>query len=69
MGDAVTNDKCEVCSGTTPPGHRICDRCWPDSAIAAGLAALCAVCGAPKVLEKLRKDAKGRMLCATHSEL
>jgi hypothetical protein len=55
--------KCEVCGGTPPEGHRFCDDCWSEKAIAAGKAALCQQCQTPKVLEKLQKNTAGLLLC------
>lgn len=56
--------RCEVCGGTPPPGHRFCDNCWPDAAVAAGKADYCEVCGQPKVIEKLSANNFGQLVCA-----
>lgn len=60
--------RCEVCGGTPPPGHRFCDNCWPEAAIAAGKAARCALCNVPKVIEKLRPQYgdSGPLVCSSH---
>lgn len=59
---------CEVCGGEPPPGHRFCDNCWPEAAIQAGKAARCALCGAPKVIEKLYplSGESSKLVCAAH---
>ncbi|MEI7553703.1 hypothetical protein [Candidatus Chlorohelix sp.] len=69
MEHAATKGKCAVFDDSSPTNHHFCDKRWLDSAMVAWLAARCGVCGIPKALEKLRKAANGRMLCATHSEL
>ncbi|HEX2916721.1 MAG TPA: hypothetical protein VH186_38525 [Chloroflexia bacterium] len=62
----VLEKGCEVCGQTPPPGHRICDNCWPDEAIKAGAAAICSECGRPRMVEKLARDAEKRLVCKTH---
>jgi len=57
---------CEICAGPPPPGHRFCDNCWPDAALAKGLAVRCAICNTPKVVAKLHSDAQGRLVCREH---
>ena len=63
-----TSNGCEVCGQPRPEGHLICDECWPDKALSSGRAGLCARCGRPRLVEKLRPDPdhQGRMVCADH---
>ncbi len=66
FSDDQSAQRCEVCGGPPAPGHRICDNCWPEAAIEAGQAAVCARCGRPRLLEKLAKDATGTLVCLNH---
>ena len=57
---------CEVCGQPPPPGHRICDECWPERAILVGRASRCVECSKPRLLEKLTPRSDGRLICPEH---
>ena len=59
---------CAVCGGVPPLGHRFCDSCWPEAAIASGKAAFCAICLRPRVVEKLQPQfsSSGPLVCISH---
>lgn len=61
--------RCEVCGGITPAGHRICDYCWPQAALASGRAVRCAQCGKPRLVEKLVRLPNAALVCAAHLEI
>jgi hypothetical protein len=60
--------RCLVCGETTPAGHKVCDRCWPDKAIKAGKAAKCDLCGKPRMLDKMLPVKNGVMICREHRD-
>ncbi len=62
----VSPTACEVCGQLPPPGHRICDACWPDRALEVGRAGRCVVCERPRLIKKLTRRDDGKLVCLEH---